>query len=298
MSELQAQALDYLRHLSILPALQVSFDNRRRDYLQGGLMVNVYLIRKYAAFFLIGFLSVLGFFLGLKFYGFNIGLLGFGIGAILSLFLANALTYNPFTAMLEGSGILMMDLNSTGIIRPFIMAVRPPFVYGRIDNKLKEDIFDREMVFNFAVPQNAGMVQQGEGKDGQIRTAIVLNEEEYNRGRYGFLQYPCILYNSQLNTVLTKDWLSDEEKTGFAEHQVLYLNKKVEQLTDAMLNFGRYIVDQLKPKTSFFGNWLIWVVIVIVVIVLIVMFAPALIPAIKQAGGLAKNSVSAVVPIK
>jgi hypothetical protein len=256
----------------------------------------MFLIRKYAAFFIIGFLSVLGFYLGLKFFGFNIGLLGFGIGAILSLLLANALTYSPFTTMLEGNGILMLDLNSTGIIRPFIMAVRPPFVYGRIDGKLHEDIFDREMVFNFAVPQSAGIVQQGEGKDGQIRTAMVLNEEEYNRGRYGFLQYPCILYNSQLNTVITKDWLSNEEKTSFAEHQVLYLNKKVEHLTDAMLNFGRYIVDQLKPKTSFLGSWLVWVIIAIVVVVLIVMFAPALIPAIKQAGGLGKSTVSAVVP--
>ena len=263
-------------------------------------MVNMYLIKKYGAFFMIGFLSVLGFIIGEMYFSFMWGMAGFGIGTLLGVLVASAMLYNPFTAMLEGQGILMLDVNSTGIIRPFIMAVHSPFIHGKVDGALHEDVFDREMVFNFAVPQKAGMVQQGEGKDGQIRTALILDEAEYNKGRFGFLHYPCILFNSQLNTVITKDWFSDMEKTGYAEHQVLYLNKKVEQLTDAMLNFGRYIVDQLKPKGSILGNWLIWVLLIGVIVILIIMFAPSIMQAVGGAGfnlgTAASNAQSAITP--
>lgn len=247
-------------------------------------MINPFVVKKWGAFLLTGLLTVIFFFVGVTFYNFLFGLIFMGVGLFVSALLANRLIANPFRMMLEGKGVLAINLDSTGIIRPFIMVVKSPYIEGKIGHKLAKDVFDREAVFNLAAPIQAGMVQKGVGEDGETRLAIVLGEEEYNKGRFGLFHYPVIIFNEQLNSIITKDWLSEKEKGGFAEHQVLYLNRKMEELTSSIRDFGRYIVESLKPKT--FTIKPIWIIIIVIVfiIIILVIFAPQLIPALKKAG--------------
>lgn len=263
-------------------------------------MFNPFVVKKWGALLLAGLLTCIGFFVGLTFFGFVYGLVFMGVFLVLSSVIGNLMLKHPFRSMLEGKGVIALNIDSTGIIRPFIMAVRPPYVEGALHGELKNDVFDREMVYNLAAPQEVGLVQQGKGKDGKVRMALVLNEEEYNRGRFALFHFPCIIFNEQLNTVITKDWFSEQEKVGFAEHQVLYLNRKMEELTSHIRDFGRYIVETLKPKK--FSIKPIWVIIIVIVVIvlLLIMFAPNLIPALKQAAGSltggAKEAVGAVTP--
>ena len=262
-------------------------------------MINPFIMRKWGAMLLLGMCTTIGFYSGMVF-GKSIvfGLVGMGIMLFITMIIANMLLNNPFRAMLEGKGVLAIDINSTGILRPFILSVLPPFVHGNLGEKLVKDVFDREMVYNITVPQKAGIIQQGKGEDGTVRTAIVLDEEEYNKGRFGMFHYPVVLFNSQMNSIITKDWFSEKEKGSIAEHTVLYLNQELQRLTTSLLNFGRYVVEQTKPKGSIWQNKWLWIIIVGFVIFMIVLFAPSIIPLLKSSAsslsGAASTTVGAV----
>ena len=98
-------------------------------------MINVFKIKKYGALILVGFISVLFFTIGIMFYDFWVAMMLFPIGLATSMLAANYMLVNPFTEMLEGKGILVLNLDSTGVIRPFIVAVQSPFITGKIGKK-------------------------------------------------------------------------------------------------------------------------------------------------------------------
>lgn len=248
-------------------------------------MINPYVVKKWGALLLTGLFTTIAFFIGLRFFSFTYALGIMGLGLVISALIANGLLDNPFRAMLEGKGILTLNIDSTGILRPFIMRVNPPYVEGQLGNKLASDIFDRETVLNLAAPQEAGTVTQGKGKDGEVRIALVLSEEEYNRGRFALFHFPVIIFNEQINSILTKDFLSEGEKTAFAEHGVLYLNRKMEELTTVIRDFGRHVVEQLKPKGVPISKTALTIIVIVALILLLILFAPSLLPQLKQAAG-------------
>lgn len=264
-------------------------------------MINVFKLRKWGALAFCTLFSVICFFVGLIYYNFWIALLTLAGGMIAGFLVANLLLSNPFRQMLEGKGILAFNMDSTGILRPFIVAVQPPYIRGKINKEIVTDVFNRSTVFNLAPPLKANKKAKLK-PDGGI--TINLNEKQYNAARFGFFHFPTLIYNSQIKSFITKDFLSNEEKDTFAEHGVLYMNRKMEELTSAVRDFGRHVVELTKPKKSIFANKWVLIVVIILAVLLIALFAPAIISAIKgfiggSAGGgtlLGKAAGSAVTP--
>ncbi len=252
-------------------------------------MLNLFVVRKYAAILLSGFLSVIFFVIGDMYYGFLYAFGFLGIGLILSVLLGTVLLRNPFTSMLEGKGILAFNFDSTGIIKPFIVALQPPFIRGKLGKENVIDVFDRATVWNLTPPvENATPAKFNEDKTIDIN----LSEKDYNKARFGLFHYPVIIYNEQIKSLLTKDFFSDSEKDAFAEHGVLYLNRKLEELTSVVRDFGRYVVELTKPKSSFLqSKWVMFIVIGVLAVV-IAMFAPYIWTAIKGGLGSASTAVS------
>jgi len=269
-------------------------------------MINVYKLKKTGALLFVGLFTVIFFVVGAQFYGFWIGLGTMFAGLITSYFLANYMLKTPFSDMLEGKGIMAIDLNSTGIITAFIVNVDPPYIRGQLRGKPVVDVFDRNAVFNLKVPKknkgpfsrnlrvayDEGPPKPPEGageiwRDDQGSINFSISEDKYNKARFALQQYPVLLYNSQIGSILTKDFLSEQEKTAFAEHQVLFLNQQMQNLTGHVRDFGRYIVEFMKPGKSRFGGAKMWVtiIIVILVIILVALFAPSIINTLKGAAG-------------
>jgi hypothetical protein len=248
-------------------------------------MINPFVVKKWAALLMVGLITTVLFFMGLTFYNFLFSFVFMGAGLIVSALVANKLLDNPFRQMLEGQGVLALNIDSTGVIRPFIMAVRSPYVEGKLKNKLVSDVFDRATVLNLAAPQTSGIVQQGKNKEGKDRLVLVLDEEEYNKGRFALFHFPVIIYNEQIQSIVTKDFLADREKSAFAEHTVLYLNRKMEELTSAIRDFGRHVVENLKPKGFPISSGMIIIIVIIFIIILLIIFAPSLLPAVQKAAG-------------
>lgn len=213
---------------------------------------------------------------------------GFVATTLLGIIIGGLIIKNPFSQMMEGEGILTIDLSSTGLLQMFISKVNQPYV----ENKQRgmSDIFDRATVFNLSPPVSAGEVIQNE--DGTL--TLHLTKEEYNRAKFGMMQYPVLIYNSQIKSLLTKDFLSDQEKISFTEHSIIYQNHKLHDLSDKIRDFGRYIVELTKPADQ--GGWLqnkwVWIIIIIAAVIMLALFAPSIYNAVK--GGV--QSAAATLP--
>ncbi len=242
--------------------------------------LNVNKIKKVAALILSPLLVVIIFYTGLVMFNFLYAMIFMFVGITLMYFVANGMLRNAFSDMIEGKGILALTIDSPGVIRPFILSYESPYVRST-DKKISlRDVFNRKAVMQLAAPVKAK--KPAEIKGGKLK--IELDEEEYNKSRFALFHFPVVLYNTQINSTITKDFLSDQELKVFAEHQVLYLNKQEEELTPLIRNFGRYIVDQMKPKTSFFANKWFWIVIVIMIIIMIILFLPSILDMIGAGG--------------
>lgn len=252
-------------------------------------MINPYKIKKWAALLLAGIFPTIGFFVGVKFYGLWIGIACFAGTLFVSALLANLLLVNPFTSMLQGAGIMAIDMNSTGILQPFIVRLRNPDIIGRIRGRLIRDVFDRNAVMTLSEPVVASMQGKKDTKTGNI--SFTLSQEDFNRSRFAMYQYPVLIYNSHINSFLTKEWFSEMEKTAFAEHTVLYLNRIMQELTSMTRDFTRGVIDLLKPKGAGGNKW-VWIIIIGGLILLAALFAPSVINAIKGASGSATEAVA------
>jgi len=249
-------------------------------------MINPFKLKKTAALLMMGLLPTIGWQFGLN-YNILYALMFLAVFMILGFVIGTKLLYNPFSAMLEGAGLLALDLNSTGILRPFICKVNQPFVTGNIGPDKINDVYDMDAVVRLAPPANAGKVDI---KNGKIK--IVLDEHQFNNSRYGLFQYPVLIYNSQIKSLLTKDYLSEKEKKSFSEHTVLYLNRKLEEFTSITRDFARYVVELTKPTGNIFQNPIVRVIIIIVVIIMVAFLAKPLIANMAGAAGAAGTAIT------
>ena len=79
-----------------------------------------------------------------------------------------------------------------------------------------------------------------------------------------------MIYNKNMEAFLTKNSLAKMESESIMRHQLLYLKKKTEELTDAMRDFGRYVIEVgLRPKANFLsgllGNKWLWIALLIII---------------------------------
>jgi hypothetical protein len=201
--------------------------------------------------------------------------------------------------MLEGKGLIVFNLDSTGVIQPFIVNVTSPYIQGSFKGRVVKDVFDRSSIFQLSVPKihNTPAKLVNEVIDG-VPTNIIkieLTEKKYNENRFAFFHYPALLWNDQLKSFITKDDLSNNEKDTFAEHGVLYLNRKLEELTSVIRDFARYIVELTKPQGSFLGGKLFWIILVVGLVILAAIFAPSIIKTIQGSMGGATNSIQTIL---
>lgn len=231
-------------------------------------IINPYVMKKYVSLFLVGICTALPMFVILSIYG-NLVLAGvfMFVGLVTGIIIANVMLYNPFTAMLEGKGLLAMDINSTGIIRTFLVNLKPPYVKGNIGKEKVVDVFDRETVCDLELPRKEKGLEVPQVKytdDGKLK--INIDYEAYNKSRFRMLHYPVLIFNSHLGSLLDKQMISKLEKETFAAHSIIFLNKKVEELTSVLTHFSRQVIELMRPKSSAFDNPVIRGIVIFIII--------------------------------
>lgn len=241
-------------------------------------MVNALKVKKWGAFMLACFLPTISFFMALITWGFLYAMLFFLVTAVLAAFLGTRLIKNPLLEVAEGSGLGILTIDSTGLIKLFLAKVQPPYITSNIYGKRFSAAFDRNTV-NYLQP--AGKVPVKTEGD---KITIELPKEDYNNKVFSFSgAFPVLVYNSVLGEFYSKEMLSNLETQTFVQHLVLYLNRKVDELSNSVRDFTRYIVDQTKPKTSFFQSKWFWIVIIVVMALLMLAFAPMIMKTLGEA---------------
>jgi hypothetical protein len=254
-------------------------------------MLNPFVMKKYAAFVITGMLPVVAFALAFVYGGFWIALGALLVSMFMGTVVANTLIKHPLTMLIEGKGLLVINIDSTGILAPFIFRVDSPYIRGKIFGKPVEDIFDRDAVMQMAQPQEGGHVEIDQ-EEGIMKLRI--NQEEFNKAKFAMQQYPVLLYNEQMGTLLTKDAFMKMEQKALGKHSILYLTKITQNLNSNVRDFGRYIVETLKPKGSIMGNWIVWAILGAFILIMIVLFGPSILTAIQgvsSAGGAASSAI-------
>lgn len=265
-------------------------------------MLNVFKLRKWGGLLFMGLFTVICFFIGLKFYNFWIALILMGVGLLVGILVANLMIKTPFRDMVEGKGILVANLDSTGILRFSLVGLQSPYIAGKLGIDKIKDVWDRSTVAQIAAPVRnrikAEKIVRGEKKGG---IKIVLDEREYNEARFALFHFPLLIWNNQIKSLITKDFLAEKEKGTFAEHGILFLNRRVEELTSQIRDFARYVVESTKPKKSIWQNKWILIVIIFFVVLMLIMFLPVIINALKgvwgNAGGAVSNAFGSNNPI-
>lgn len=261
---------------------------------------NVFVAKRWGSFALLSVAPACVLVLVSVFYGIWIGL-GFFFAVILICWLlATVLLKNPFTAMLEGKGILVIDINSTGVLTPFIVRLKNPYVSGRLKGESVKDVYDRDAVYQLDEPRKPEKFETIEADlkaDGTL--IITLSKDRFNRSRFQLFQYPVLFYNSQIKGMLTKDYLSEQEKESFSEHLLLNLNRKLEDLESQMRDFARYVVETTRPKAGGLLQKYWWVIVILVVIgigIMAYVFGKPLLLGMIKGGTQAANSGAGATP--
>lgn len=257
------------------------------------ILLNIFKIKKWGAFFLMAFVPTLTFYLTLVNYrDFIYAVIFFMVATLGMTVIASKLISHPLLELIEGKGIIAFTFDSTGIIQPFICRVIPPFTKGRLGKQEITDVWDREAVFYLTRPKK-GQLTVARDEDGELYEVIVLGKagEKHVDELFGFEGLPALIYNRALNTFITKSALAELESSSIVRHVIFYLNKRVEELTAMIRDFARYVVEQTKPKKGLFGlgNWF-WIILLIAIVVIVMLFVPAFMDTFS-------NLVSSNIPV-
>lgn len=248
--------------------------------------LNPFWIKKYTAFCLCGTLPTIIFFVLLINSGLVQASVGFAMGVVFSAVIAAKISGNPWQAALEGKGMLLGTFDSTGIIRTYLATINLPFLSAKIDGKKKDTIFSRASVLYMKPPQKAVI------DESETELKFTLAKDKFSKSIFSFDGMPFLFYNKDLGDFFSKEWLAKTEKDTFVEHTILYLTRRIEDLSSQVRDFARYIVEQTRPKKNVWESKLIWVVFIIVAIIIAVLGWPF----ISQALGVASKSVGSGMP--
>lgn len=242
--------------------------------------INLYKVKRWGAGFLMAFVPTVTFLVMILTSDFIQAIIGFLIVTPLVIFIGFRILSHPLIDFLEGKGLLAFTFDSTGMIEPFIMKVVNPYLEGNIRGKNVSTIFNRDAMAYMTYPKKT-TATLAKGPQGDTLTMVIPKEKETSIA-FGMQHFPVLLFNKNLGEFITKDAFAKFESDTFVKHIVLYLNRKVEDLTSQLRDFARYIVEQTRPKKSIWdAGWVKWVIIVGV----LMMFALVLAPTILQSSG-------------
>jgi hypothetical protein len=221
-------------------------------------------------------------------------LCGFFVAIAISSILAVLLLKNPFTSMLEEEGILTTVLDSTGILRFFIMQLKKPNLEGNLDGEKITEVFDRKNC-TVGVSNPIDVTKEGGNNKADITPTpdggllfdirYKIPPEKVANARFQTENYVNFIYNQQIGSFMTKDKLAEQEKGIFAEHTLLVANRRTEELSNHLRDFGRHVAEHTKPQTGSFmtpGKIAVSVAIIALIIVA-VLFGPKIWAAITGA---------------
>lgn len=264
---------------------------------------NMFRIKKWMAYLICGYLPLIIFIVLLwqtfdLLMSFLVAMISIILGGVLS---NRFLIRHPFLRMIEGAGLLVWTYDSTGVIQPFDVQVDPPLITGRYGPKKEvSSVFDRDMACTLMVPVTGQMVRAKEidangNIIGECNVLKMPKEEEKLDKLFNFDGRPVFIFNKIIDSFLSKEVLSIQEKEVMIKHAMLNLLKKTENLSAYLLNFSRYIVEHSKPPTGWLTprSKLLLIIAIIVIVIIMIMVAVSMF----AGGGIDVTGGGGIIPV-
>lgn len=228
--------------------------------------MNIQRIKSYLSYFIATFLPLMTFITTLlSFQDFLLSTLICIPIIFLSIVLGRKLSYHPMREMVEGTGFLVMDISSKGVIKPIVGKLDKQFF--KIPNASAQ-IFDRNQVFAMELPR----IAKATVENGKLIIDIPKKEHYFSFENF----YPTFLYNSQINMLYDKNTIGEFEIKYLTKYNLNYIKVKVEELSGILRDFARYVVELSKPQSIFQSKWIFVVIGLVVLAFIILAFMPTI----------------------
>ena len=274
-----------------------------------------YGIVKMMGFLMTGFLPLMAVFM-LLFLGLPaIGVMAAGIffALILILFFNTLTGMSPWIRAIQGKGILIMDINSTGVGKIYNAVVRNNITGGvdlEVDfggGQVEKMAYERSITHRIQAPIK-GIITFIQGKktvdnSQEPKVVIELTSDKYQQSIWKIDYLTMAFYDSVAGVLLTKPVLSDTEKQLMIECISLNEWRELKSLNIQMRNFTRNTFDMIANKFGgLLSNPMFMIIIVIIIITVIagaaIMFVPGLSQQLLGGGQAAVASTTkAITPI-
>lgn len=192
-----------------------------------------------------------------------------------TIIISQILLASPFfVQVMDGNGILLLNLNSSGLI-PVGLAKIKFNKFGqrlfsfKINNVDNTKLYNRDSIWHLK-PAMDGTYEILRNEKGNKIYKIELDEAAYYDSNYRIEAIPCIIWNSQQGKFLSKSELGDQETSNLLKMISLNEQKELRELKESIDNFLRDYADKLNNLTSSLSENPLFKVIIIIVILLII----------------------------
>lgn len=246
---------------------------------------------KYLALVIAAIVPSIAFMMGLIFFNLLYAMIYWIVFVITTIIIGGLfIIRHPFLQVLEGKGLLVLDINSRGIVQTFIAKIIPPYIKSKIFGKDVSSLFDRKSTYFMNAPKTATLEEKGDD------IILRIKQDDYNKFGFKVLSLPTVIYNSQIGEFLDKGMLEKVETKMFTKNKLLYVGKKVEEQSMQIRDFARYIVEQTKKSDTIFGmnkKLLIIILIAIGAVVIGALLLPNVLKTTSAIAGTVAQPISA-----
>jgi len=194
------------------------------------------------------------------------------IGIFVALFMviiAYKITDSPFLRAFEGKTFGVLTIDSRGKIDFFDVQMTNNAFKGEYNGTKIHVPFNQAFIFRLRNLLGKGLLKQEDE-----RIIIELTKSDYSNSLFK-TEFPVLIWNRQLNSFITKEWLHYQEKKDMLLALGFETNKHIKEYNKNASGITRMIVDLIGSKLNK-QSWLMWIIILIVVAVLIWQFYPQL----------------------
>ncbi|MDY6959690.1 MAG: hypothetical protein SVK08_11095, partial [Halobacteriota archaeon] len=227
-------------------------------------------MKKYAAFFIAG-IGPLATFVILVLTGSSV-MMSMMVSLtviILTLLIGSNLINTPWRQMDEGKGTIVITMDSTGQMIPFIVNVLPPDIKGRFFGRPIDSAWDREIAYTIKTPVEAPLVDViQETEDGEvIRKALLIDEFEADN-LFTYDRRTTLIYNQTTGDFVSKKYFDQYEHLSMVKHELYNIARKTTNIDENLRDFQRYIVQQIRRHgSSIFGDGGIMKFVIVIIVV-------------------------------
>jgi len=190
------------------------------------------------------------------------------IGLVFVL-IAHKITDSPFLRMFEGKTFGVITFDSRGKIDFFDVALEGDSFVGYFMGKKIESPFNSNFFWRISDVFKKGKMQvEGE------KMVLTLYKENFNRSVFK-TDFPILVWDKQLNSFITKDWLHTQEKKDMWFTKAFELKKEIIEYNRSASTITKLIVDMIGARLKQ-QSWIIWFIVLVVIGYILWQFWPVI----------------------